>query len=421
MSEPKQLLENAKRELQEGVPLINGQDPKTRQGALQIAVTAFVVLFCIVGLALWGLPFYYDFMVQQFGWTRAQVTSGNALSKLVVGPVFGFVAGWTIDRFGARHVMMAGILMAGGALVGLGWVSTLGMFYLFYFFNALGYVCGGPLPNQVLLSRWFDKSRGKAMGFAYLGIGIGGAAVPWISHALVQHFGWQAALRLLGLLIVLVSLPLAFLVKETPPPFAADRTVARPAEMKSAFRTLAFYLLTLGSMCSIAAVSGTQQNLKLFLSLDRHYSQSDAARVLSLVLSFSIAGRLLMGWLADRFSKKYVMLLTYLLVAAGIPLLFLGRTSFSLYGSAAVFGIGLGGDYMIIPLMTAEIFGVRVLGRLMGVILTAGGVAEAVSPWLTGRLRDATGDYSTSCFLLVGVALLGAIAVLGLPERRRAA
>jgi MFS family permease len=359
--------------------------------------------------------------VQQFGWTRAQVTSGNALSKLVVGPVFGFIAGWIIDRFGPRRVMVAGILMAGGALIGLGWVSTLGMFYLFYFFNALGYVCGGPLPNQVLLSRWFDKSRGKAMGFAYLGIGIGGATVPWISHALVQHFGWQAALRLLGVSIVVVSLPLALLVKEAPPQFATGPATAGPAEVKSAFKTLPFYLLTLGSMGSIAAVSGTQQNLKLFLSLDRHFSQSEAARVLSLVLSCSIAGRLLMGWLADRFSKKYVMLLTYLLVAAGIPLLFLGRSPFSLYASAAVFGVGLGGDYMIIPLMTAELFGMRVLGRLLGVILTAGGIAEAVSPWLTGRLRDATGDYSISCFLLVGVALFGAIAVLGLPERRRVA
>ncbi len=298
----------------------------TRRDAMQVAATAFVVLFCIVGLALWGLPFYYDFMVQQFGWTRAQVTSGNALSKLVVGPIFGFIAGWIIDRFGPRRVMMAGILMAGGALVGLGWVSTLGMFYLFYFFNALGYVCGGPLPNQVLLSRWFDKSRGKAMGFAYLGIGIGGATVPWISHALVQHFGWQAALRLLGLLIIVVSFPLAFLVKEAPPQTTTDRNLTGPADVTGAFKTLAFYLLTLGSMCSIAAVSGTQQNLKLFLSLDRHFAQSDAARVLSLVLSFSIVGRLLMGWLADRFSKKYVMLLTYLLVAAGIPFLFLGQT-----------------------------------------------------------------------------------------------
>jgi MFS family permease len=415
------MLENAKHKPRDVAASIGGEDPAIRRSALQVAGTAFVVLFCIVGLALWGLPFYYDFMVQQFGWTRAQVTSGNALSKLVVGPVFGFIAGWISDRFGPRRVMMAGILMAGGALIGLGWVSTLGMFYLFYFFNALGYVCGGPLPNQVLLSRWFDKSRGKAMGFAYLGIGIGGATVPWISHALVEHFGWQAALRLLGLLIVVVSFPLAFLVKEVPPQFAADRAMAGSAEVKSAFHSLAFYLLTLGSMCSIAAVSGTQQNLKLFLSLDRHYSQGGAAQVLSLVLSCSIAGRLLMGWLADRFSKKYVMLLTYLLVAAGIPFLFLGRTPFSLYASAAVFGVGLGGDYMIIPLMTAEIFGMRVLGRLLGVILTAGGVAEAVSPWLTGRLRDTTGDYSTSCLLLVGVALLGAVAVVGLPARRKVA
>ena len=421
MSEPKQLLENTKDERQDSAPPIDDKDTEIRRGALQVAGTAFVVLFCIVGLALWGLPFYYDFMVQQFGWTRAQVTSGNALSKLVVGPVFGFIAGWIIDRFGPRRVMLAGILMAGGALIGLGWVSTLGMFYLFYFFNALGYVCGGPLPNQVLLSRWFDKSRGKAMGFAYLGIGIGGATVPWISHALVEHFGWQAALRLLGVLIVAVSFPLAFLAKEPPPQITADHAIAESAEVKTAFKSLAFYLLTLGSMCSIAAVSGAQQNLKLFLSLDRHFSQSEAARVLSLVLSCSIAGRLVMGWLADRFSKKHVMLLTYLLVAAGIPFLFLGRTPLSLYASAAVFGVGLGGDYMIIPLMTAEIFGMRVLGRLLGVILTAGGVAEAVSPWLSGRLRDATGDYSISCSLLVGVALVGVIAVLGLPERRKAA
>lgn len=382
-------------------------------------MTAFVVLFCIVGISLWGLPFYYDFMVQQFGWTRAQVTSGNALSKLVVGPIFGFLAGWVVDRFGPRRLMMTGILMAGGALVGLGSVSSLGMFYFFYLFNALGYVCGGPLPNQVLLTQWFDRSRGKAMGFAYLGIGIGGALVPWISHLLVQHFGWQMALRILGLLIVLVSFPMALMVKEPARVRITVGSVTSPAP-KSAFKQLSFYLLTLGSMCSIAAVSGTQQNLKLLLSLDRHFTQRDAAGVLSLVLAFSIAGRLLIGWLADRFAKKYVMLLTYLLVAAGIPLLFLGTTRLILWVSAAIFGIGLGGDYMIIPLMTAEIFGIEILGRLLGVILTAGGIADAAAPWLIGRLRDATGSYSEGCLVLVGMALLGGLAVMGLPARRRA-
>src|SRR5579863_3708269 len=196
------------------------QSPANSRYAYQAAATAFVVLFFIVGISLWGLPFYYDFMVQQFGWTRGQVTSGNALSKLVVGPLFGFLAGWVVDRFGPRRLMMAGILMAGAALVGLGSISSLSMFYFFYFFNALGYVCAGPLPNQVLLTQWFDRSRGKAMGFAYLGIGIGGATVPWISHTLVQHYGWQTALRILGILIVVVSFPLALLVKEFPKPSA---------------------------------------------------------------------------------------------------------------------------------------------------------------------------------------------------------
>ncbi len=395
-------------------------DPATnRLEALQGAATAFVVLFCIVGIALWGLPFFYDFMVQQFGWTRAQVTSGNALSKLLVGPVFGFAAGWIIDHFGPRRIMMAGILMAGVALVGLGRISSLGMFYFFYLFNALGYVCGGPLPVQVLLSRWFVQSRGKAMGFAYLGIGIGGALVPLVAHELVQSFGWQRALQILGLSIIVMAFPLAFFVKEAPAPLQTQ-SETRLTETKSAFKTASFYLLMLGSMCSVAAISGTQQNLKLFLSLDRHYAQAEAARILSLVLTFSIVGRLLMGWLADRYSKKSVMLLIYILVAAAIPFLIFGRAPLAVYVFAAVFGIGLGGDYMIIPLMTAEIFGVQVLGRLMGVILTADGIAEAASPWLTGRLRDTTGSYSEGYFMLVGVALLGAATVFALPAPRKA-
>jgi MFS family permease len=164
---------------------------------------------------------------------------------------------------------------------------------------------------------------------------------------------------------------MVYLVKEMPRS-CAERA-AESVEAKRAFKSASLYLLTLGSMCSIAVVSATQQNLKLVLSLDRHYRQAEAVRVLSLVLASSIAGRLLIGWLADRYSKKRVMLLIYLLVAFAAPGLFLGQRQVVVLAFAAIFGIALGGDYMIIPLMTAEIFGVRILGRLMGVIVTAGG------------------------------------------------
>jgi sugar phosphate permease len=385
-----------------------------------MAVTSFVALFSIVGLALYGLPFYYDFMVRDFGWSRAQVTSGNALSKLLVGPLFGFMAGWVVDRFGPRRLMMAGILMAGVALIGLAHMTSLWMFYAFYLLNALGYVCGGPLPNQVLLSRWFDKARGKAMGFAYLGIGIGGYLVLKLSPRLVDAAGWRGALQILGIVIVALALPLAYFVRDEPETAAGAGKAAAPGAvvpMGGVFRNPAFYLLALGSMCSIGAVGGTNQHLKLFLSLDLQFSQTAAASVASTVLACSIGGRLIMGWLADRIPRKHVMLLIYTLIAGSIPLLFFARSPAALYGFAVVFGLGLGGEYMIIPLMAAELFGVKILGRLLGVILTADGVAEATFPMLVGHLRDTTGSYRTGFILLIAVALAGTLAIAFLPRR----
>jgi MFS family permease len=384
-----------------------------RQRQILSVVTAFLALFSIVGFALYGLPFFYDFMVKDLGWTRQQVTSGNALSKLVVGPLFGFLAGLFVDRFGPRRLMITGILMAGFALVGLGGVTGLSAFYFFYLLNALGYVCGGPLPNQVMLSGWFDKGRGKAMGIAYLGIGIGGALVPLLAHALTQALGWRGALRSLGVLMILIALPAALFVKE---PSRPQASAAAPVSMAAVLRRPAFYLLALGSMASIGAVGGTMQNLKLYLSLDRGLAQGRVATLLSLILVGSIVGRLLMGWLADRWAKKRVMILIYAIVAATIPLLAFAPSEPVLLLGALLFGIGLGGDYMIIPLMAAELFGLRVMGRLMGTILTADGVAEAVVPMMVATLRDQTGSYSAGFGLLIALAALGAAAVALLPS-----
>ena len=86
-----------------------------------------------------------------------------------------------------------------------------------------------------------------------------------------------------------------------------------------------------------------------------------------------------------------------------------------IYLFAIIFGIGLGGDYMIIPLMAAELFGVKVMGRLMGVVLTADGVAEAVSPMLVGYLRDNTTSYVVGFSVLISLALIGSVAI-GLPR-----
>jgi len=383
-----------------------------------IVATAFLSLFGIVGFAYYGLPFFYDFMVKEYGWSRTVVTSGNALGKLVVGPLFGFIAGWLIDKYGPRRLMLSGVIMMGVALIGLSFSDNLPMFYLFYVFNALGYVCGGPLPCQVLISRWFDKNRGKAMGIAYLGIGTGGALVPQIAAGLEKNIGWHNALASLGFLIILFALPMVYFIKGASVKPAIPGKSAEAIPIKSILTNKYFYILALGSMCSIGAVGGVGQHLKLYLR-DINYSQGDAANVMSFMLLSSLAGRLLMGWLADIFPRKYVMILIYLIVALAIPLLLMPDFPSRVYIFAVIFGIGLGGDYMIIPLMAGDLFGVRALGRTMGIILVADGVAESTFPMLVGALHDSAKTYLPGFIVLICVALTGVFVISFLPKLKQ--
>jgi sugar phosphate permease len=382
-----------------------------------LIATAFLALFSIVGLCLYGLPFYYDFFVTELGWSRARVTSGNALGKLVVGPLFGFAAGWLIDRVGPRPLMISGILLAGIALAGLGGVETLPFFFLFYLLNALAYVLAGPLPNQVLLSRSFSTGRGRALGIAYLGIGIGGFAAPHVSKALIEAFGWRHALQALGALVVLVGLPLVLRLGNVAAAPAPAALSPRPS-LQGVFGSRSFQLLAFGSMASIGAVGGAFQNLKLLLSLDQQRSQEEAKWILSLILLASLVGRVLAGELADRYGPKRVMLLVYALVTAALLILTFGASGHAIYAFVLVFGLGLGGEYLIIPLVARELFGAAVLGRVLGIILTIDGLAEAVVPMAVASLRDATGSYTTSFGLLVVLAALGALAVAFLPDVR---
>jgi MFS family permease len=389
---------------------------------VRLVSTSFLALFAIVGLVLYGLPLYYDFFVKELGWTRAAVTSGNMIGKVLIGPLFGFLAGSLIDRVGPRKPMMVGIVLAAVALAGLSGVHTLMFFYVFYAMNALGYVLAGPLPNQVLLSRNFKEARGKAMGLAYVGIGIGFFVVPQITKYFIGAFGWRTALVLLGLLVVVFAMPLVLFLREGEgPAAAAARAEAPKAPLREHLSNRNFYLLALGSMASIGAVGGAVQHFKMMLTIDKGWTQGQALNIVSMVAAVSLLGRFGAGWLADKIGPKRVMLIVYALVTAAMLILVSGADGASIYLYVLCFGLGLGGEYLIIPLMAAQLYGTAVLGRIMGIILTADGVAEALFPWIVGRLHDTTGSYSAGFQLLAILAGVGAVAVALLPGTRPAA
>ena len=240
--------------------------------------------------------------------------------------------------------------------------------------------------------------------------------VPLIAAALERNYGWHNSLAALGVIAVIIAFPLVYFLRGSS--FKASQSsrseVAVP--IKAILTNRNFYLLGIGSMCAIGAVGGINQHLKLYLR-DLNFTQSQAAHVISLVLLSSLAGRVLMGWLADLIRRKYVMILIYLIVASVIPLLLVPDFTGRIYIFAIIFGIGLGGDYMIIPLMAGDLFGVRALGRTMGIILVADGVAESTFPMLLGALyNEATKSYAVGFTVLICVAVAGAIIVSFLPK-----
>jgi MFS family permease len=201
--------------------------------------------------------------------------------------------------------------------------------------------------------------------------------------------------------------------------------VAAPQSMGSMLKTAAFWLLVIGSFCSIGSIGSINQHMKLVFKdngfVDQAVLNSTWSTASVLIQWSSIAGRLLVGWMADRFPKKFVMTGTYALVAATIPLLLLvkpGQTEY-LYLFAILFGFGMGADYMLIPLMAAEQFGVNTLARAMAIILPTDTIGQTWFPYFVSLLRRHFGDYEHALMSVFAMAVVGAAAIALLPRYGR--
>jgi len=377
----------------------------------------------------YNVPFFYDYFQRAHGWSRAEITLGFPLAALLTlwtGPLL-------IHRVSPRKLILAGSALTAIALAGFARMgSSLWIYYALWVVYTAGYIFSGPIPHQLIVSHWFRRNRGKAMGVVYVGNGLLGSVGSLLVAPLTDHLGFRQALLILGA-IVLLCWPLALLVLRDKPSDVGqfpDGDSAPPAEAALESHTFAellgsysFWLLLIGSFCAIGAVGAINFHMK-FVFLDQGFEKGPIAdgawrNASVLILWSSVAGRLVVGGLADRFSKKLVMTATFALVASTIPVLLLVNPNHlgPLYIFAVLFGLGLGADYMLIPLMAAEQFGVNSLSRAMAVILPVNTIGQTWLPYLVSVLRDRLGNYSTAMAVVLIIALAGAISIAILPGR----
>jgi MFS family permease len=391
-----------------------------------IVVAAFLNLFCTVGVIYYGFPVFYPAFIASLGFTRAQATQGFLLGFIVVGIPFGLLAGMLIDRIGARLVILLGIGFVGIPLILMGWMTRVWQYEVLCLLEVLGYVLAGPIANQVLVARWFHAQRGRAMGYAYLGLGLGGVVAPPVANFLIHSLGWRHALQTAGALILIVLFPIGFWVTRSAPADLglmpdgvahSDAVSGSSVGLGAAMRTANFWLILLGSALVIGAINAVIQHFILFLQ-DLGYSRATGSRYLSGLLAASLAGRVLVGYVADRFQKKNTMALFYLVIGGSIPLLFLAQHPAAAWGFAAAFGFAMGADYMLIPLVTAECFGIGSLGKLLATLIMGYSIGQWVAPWMAGRLFDVYHNYDLAWRVMAAAGLLGAVAIYAVSVSR---
>lgn len=377
-------------------------------------IVAVGALMTCVGIgAMFSLAVFLQPMAADTGWSRTGISSAMTLDFLVMG-VAGFGWGAASDRFGARFVVLAG-----GALLGLGLVLASRAASLLQFQLTYGVVVGlaaGAFvaPMIAAVMDWFDDSRSLAVSLVSAGIGVAPMTVSPFVRWLISAYDWRSAMMMVGIAAWVLLIPAALLVRRAPAPAGGGALSAGPAaqpspSVRDALRSPQFVVLALTFFLCCGAHSGPIFHMVSY-AIGCGIAPMAAVSIYSLEGLSGLGGRLLFGLLADRFGAKPVLIAGLLVQSVAISgYLAVDRLS-GFYLLSLVFGLAYGGVMPLYAVLARDSFGQRVIGTVFGALTMASSLGMAFGPWAGGRIFDAFNSYMWLYIGATGVAL-GAVAV----------
>jgi len=365
-----------------------------------------------------------------FGWGRGQIMLTFTIYYLLIGLAAPPV-GWLVDRYGVREVIAGGSLIAGLGFISLYALQGLWHLYLAYFFIGVGHAAIGQVPASVMVSNWFVKRRGTAIGIMSTGIGIGILALtPLVANFLIPTFGWHISYAALGL-FNMVLIPLALFVARTKPSdiglnpngivdkegsaIAEVSSIAtRGLSLKIALGTSAFWLLCLTFLISGFSSMGVIQNQVPHLQ-DKGFSLTLAASAITVLGLGSAVGKFLFGWLCDIIKARYACALSIVLLAIATVILILirpGAPPAIIWLYAIVHGLGAGGWLPTMSILVNRNFGLVSYGAIFGMISMVQAIGIAAGPLFGGYMYDTMNTYNWAFIIMVSAYVIAISAVL---------
>jgi len=328
------------------------------------------------------------------------------------------LTGRLTDRVGSRRPILVCMAVFGALYASLS-ALTPSLWHLYAVFLLLGLVGPGTsaVPHASLISRWFTERRGLALGFAMCGTAFGGVIWPSATQALMDQFGWRNAYAISGGAVLLVAVPLQFLLLREP------STIARKSEQGAigaqaegltrgeALRGSLLWLLLFAFFIISMSIHACMIHLVPMLK-DRGMTPESAALAASLFGAAGMIGRLGMGYLLDLAPAERVPTIAFIVVAAGIFLLFSGATGGTAYFAAMLIGFGYGAESATVPSQVAGYLGMRSFVEIYNYLFIAVPLGGALGASLMGDVFDRVGSYQP-VLLFSGVAtVVAALALL---------
>jgi MFS family permease len=365
-----------------------------------------------VGLFTFGV--FLKPVSTEFGWERGTMSMAIGVS-LLCGAVATPIVGYLIDRWGIRRVTMTMIVLFAVSMASIALTPALPIVFVLLYAIAGVFGAGqAPLPYAKAISEWFDERRGIALGIAMAGAGIGVAVIPQLARLLIEIFGWRGAYVAVGIVTLIVAFPAAALFLREPGERLADagrRTAASQATLpgKSIGEALAnyrFWFIAIATFLVVTVLNGTINHAVPLLT-DRGISPGAAASILGVVGMSTIAGRLVSGYLVDRFFAPFVAVFFFLLPIGGIYLLGTGEGMPIVVVGGITLGLTLGAEVDLIGFLVSRYFGLRHFGAISGYFFAIFTAASGFGPFLMGLCYDAFHSYN---FALTSFAIALAIA-----------
>ena len=383
------------------------------------------------GPAVATLSIFVEPMTSEFGWSRTAISGAVSVGGLLAAVASPFI-GPFLDRNGARVVLCAAVLSTGVAALLLSLTPSLLVFYLLYCVARMNFAGPYDLGIYGAINSWFVARRAYATSIASLAQSAGLVAVPLIAHFAIERAGWRGGWVAVGTTVLLVGFVPAwlFMVRrpedvglvpdrhavDQPDTAGADRAraapVAEPAFTRAqAIRTPAFWLLALFTALVFPVQAGVSLHQAPYL-IERGLDATVAATVVSTFsLTAALAG-LAAGLWPRRLPVRFALAGGAVTFGVGVTIMLTIHSALQAYVSAALFGLGLGTLFTLLPLAWADYFGRRSFGAIRGVALTVQVLAQASGPLLSGVLRDLSGSYDLSLACFVGFSALAAMAAL---------